>query len=161
MSDLFNPPGDGEIEAFDLNGAAHKRSIKNFRLRASIYGVLEEDDKILVQGQVGIPNYSLPGGAIEIGEKLEEALAREFKEETGLEIKPLKLLGVKDDFITFDDGSDVHSILIFYLVEKIGGALIKESNGFDSDEALFIPIEELKSGKIQRVFKSIVEDLVN
>jgi len=41
--------------------------------------------------------YALPGGFVEVGERVEEAVHREAKEETGLEIEPLGLIGIYSD----------------------------------------------------------------
>src|SRR5689334_14421751 len=90
----------GEVEAFGVDGSIHTRPLKSFKLRASVYGVLVENDRVLVQRENEV-GYSLPGGGIKIGERIDHALIREFKEETGLDIKPIKLLGVRDDLFTF------------------------------------------------------------
>jgi 8-oxo-dGTP diphosphatase len=41
--------------------------------------------------------YALPGGFVEIGERVEEACRRELKEETGVEVGPFQLIGVYSD----------------------------------------------------------------
>lgn len=61
--------------------------------------------------------YALPGGFIEAGERVEDAAIREAKEETGLEIKLIKLLGVYSDP---DRDPRGHVISICYLAEGYG-----------------------------------------
>ena len=50
-------------------------------------GVLIRDGKILVQRDRDGHEYALPGGHVKIGETLEDGLIREYKEETGADIK--------------------------------------------------------------------------
>ncbi len=61
--------------------------------------------------------YALPGGFVEAGERVEEAAIREVKEETGLEIKLIKLLGVYSDP---DRDPRGHVISICYLAKGSG-----------------------------------------
>lgn len=109
---LINEPGMGTVIAHDLYGNLKEIPTKDLKLRVSVYGVLKEGNKFLVQRHPVFKKYGLPGGAIELGEQIEQALVREFKEETGLEIKVKKLLDVKIDFFFYED-TKVHSIFDF------------------------------------------------
>jgi len=118
---LFNDPPDVSITAYDIFGRPHERSLKNFRFRVSVYGLLRRNDEILVNRHPLQSQYGLPGGGVEIGESMTAALIREFREETGLEIRPIRLLGVRESFFTFG-GQDAHGILILYATLFGGGS---------------------------------------
>jgi ADP-ribose pyrophosphatase YjhB (NUDIX family) len=67
-------------------------------MRVRVTGVVVEDGRILLLNQdtdTGRP-WSLPGGKLEAGETLAQALVREMREETGLDIEPGRLLYVCD-----------------------------------------------------------------
>ena len=57
-------------------------------------GILQKSGRILLQRRSDKGTWGIPGGAIELGESATEALIREYYEETGIKIKPLKLLNV-------------------------------------------------------------------
>jgi 8-oxo-dGTP pyrophosphatase MutT (NUDIX family) len=116
---LFNQPQDRMITAYDLYGTNHQRNIKHFRFRASAYGLLIEHGKILLKRHPSIAEFDLPGGGIEMHETICEGLIREFKEETGLNVKLDKLVLVQDCFFT-NLIEDAHGIMIFYTVKKDG-----------------------------------------
>jgi ADP-ribose pyrophosphatase YjhB (NUDIX family) len=63
-----------------------------------VTGVVIEDGRILLLNQdAGARSWSLPGGKLEDGETLAEALAREMREETGLDVELGRLLYVCDN----------------------------------------------------------------
>jgi ADP-ribose pyrophosphatase YjhB (NUDIX family) len=63
-----------------------------------VTGVVIDDGRILLLNQdAGARSWSLPGGKLEDGETLAEALVREMKEETGLDVEPVRLLYVCDN----------------------------------------------------------------
>lgn len=68
--------------------------------------------------------WSLPGGALEIGESLKEAVAREVREETGLEIRPLGIFEVFERIMRDPGGApEYHYVLVDYICRITGGTL--------------------------------------
>ena len=59
-------------------------------------GVLVKDGKILVQRDKDGNEYALPGGHIKLGETTADGLVREYKEETGADIRPGRLLWIEN-----------------------------------------------------------------
>jgi ADP-ribose pyrophosphatase YjhB (NUDIX family) len=62
-------------------------------------------------------HWSLPGGKLELREKLSECVSREFKEETGLDVQVRELLYVTDRITS---NPDTHVVHMSFLVEKSG-----------------------------------------
>jgi 8-oxo-dGTP diphosphatase len=68
--------------------------------------------------------WSLPGGVLETGETLEQGVIREVREETGLEVKPLKVLEIFERIIRDARGAiEYHYVLIDYICRVTGGSL--------------------------------------
>lgn len=79
---------------------------------------------------------------MDLGETIEEALKREIKEETGLEASVGKVVACENSFFKLPFGEDkfVHSILAYYLCERIGGELSIEN--FDEHEKEYADMPE-------------------
>ena len=92
-------------------------------------GVLIRDGKILLQREASGNEYALPGGHVQIGETLEEALIREYSEECGAHISCVKMLWSEECFWEWN-GKAAHQYAFYYLVELCGDA-----NALDFDHA--------------------------
>jgi 8-oxo-dGTP diphosphatase len=79
-----------------------------------------------------IGEWSLPGGVLECGETLREAVAREAREETGLVVQTGEMLGVYERVIRDDEGRvRYHYVLIDFLCRPISGDLKAGSDAAD------------------------------
>lgn len=85
--------------------------------------------------------WSIPGGTVESGETLEQALVREMAEETGLEVEPLELLTVFDWIEREGDRVVFHYVIADYLCRCLSGTA---RAGSDALEVRWVGPEELE-----------------
>jgi ADP-ribose pyrophosphatase YjhB (NUDIX family) len=92
------------------------------KLRVRTCGICLDGKKILVVKHKNIAGkYNLwapPGGGVQFGEKVKDCLVREFREETGLIVKPGRFLFMRE-FLQ----DPLHAIELFFEVHVVGGAL--------------------------------------
>jgi len=67
--------------------------------------------------------WSIPGGLIEVGEMLHEAVVREVREETGLEVEPVELVELLDRIHREGERVRYHYVIADYLCRVVGGTL--------------------------------------
>lgn len=126
---------DKKVICLDVEGNKWEIDAKTLAFRPSVYGIAIKDNKVLLSPQWD--GYDFPGGAIEIYETIEEALIREVKEETGLEVEVGKLVACESCFFKLPySGKCVNSILIYRLCKVVGGEISVE--GFDGNEKEFL-----------------------
>jgi len=99
--------------------------------------------------------WSLPGGAVEVGETLEGALAREMAEETGLQVEVGPVIDVFDR-ITRDEARRVryHFVLVDYLCRPASGAL---RAGSDVDDAIWVNAAALAAYELTDKATAVIE----
>lgn len=129
--------------------------MSNF-LQVRVTGILIDNDAILLVKQTVNSNrgWSLPGGRVEQGETLEEAITRELQEETGLITKVSKLLYLCDK-----PDSSPSLLHITFLLEKKGGELRLPTNEFDSNpisDVRMVPFHQLTEYGFSPKFMGLV-----
>lgn len=90
--------------------------------------------------------WSIPGGALEVGELVREGVVREAREETGLIVEPGELLGVYDRVVRdAKERVQYHYVLIDFLCHRVGGELAAAD---DAAEVRWFTREELPGLKL-------------
>lgn len=119
--------------------------------------ILEEPESIILIKRRNPPfkdEWALPGGFVELGERVEDAVIREAKEETGLAIEIIKLVGVYSDPNRDPRG---HTISIAYLCKKKNKG-DKPKAGSDAKEAKTVTRNEIAQLELAFDHNIIVQD---
>jgi len=105
--------------------------------------------------------WSLPGGALETGELLDAAVRREVREETGLEVKPLRVLEIFERIMRDARGApEYHYVLIDYICRVTGGDLragddVSRVEWVRRSELAELEITEGTLGVIEKAFRAL------
>lgn len=125
------------------------------------YGLIVKDNKILLIKKHGGPydgKLDLPGGTIEYGEKPEETLLRELKEEVGINVTSYNLFDGNSATITWTHKGELEEIThigFFYIINSYNGEIknynIIDSVNDDSMGAQFYDINSLTSNMLSSI----------
>jgi len=111
--------------------------------------VILDGDRVLLVRRGHAPlkgEWSLPGGAVELGETLEAAVAREVIEETGLEVAVGQVVEVLDRIQRGPDGRvEYHFVIVDYLCTVRTG---KVAHGSDAADVRWVPIADLSAHRV-------------
>ena len=100
----------------------------------SVAGVCLKDGCVLLARHTyggGAGKLIIPGGYVEYGESPQDALRREFMEETGVAVEPKGIVGVR---------FNSHDWYVVFAAEYVGGTA--RSDGDENSEVLWVPVEE-------------------
>ena len=122
-----------------------------------VAAVVIEDDKVILVRRGRPPAYgewSLPGGAVELGETLANAVVREVKEEIGLEVEVLELIAVLDRIFLDREGQvEFHYVLLDFICRIKGGKLQASSDAISYAQ---VPFSALGGYRLTRETREVI-----
>lgn len=101
-------------------------------------------DEVLLVERAAEPykgHWGLPGGAVEVGEPVTDAVAREVAEETGLHVTVERLLGFQDAIERDALGRVRYHFIIFYFSARVTGGQLQA--GEDAAQAVWVPLTDM------------------
>ena len=123
--------------------------------------VVLDGDRVLLVRRGNEPlkgEWSLPGGAVEVGESLETAVAREVLEETGLEVEVGPMIDVLDRIrVDPDRRVRYHFVLIDYLCRPTGGTLRCAT---DAADAAWAALDDLARFALAEATLNMIEKAI-
>lgn len=106
--------------------------------------IVDSEGRLLLQKRAATRAWHVPGGFLELGEKLEDAARREALEETGLSLGALTLVGAysgPDFHWIVPNGDEVYNVTIAYLARDFSGTPV--ADGEEGTEVVFMSLSSL------------------
>jgi len=123
--------------------------------------VVDDQNRILLQRRADSGNWALPGGAMDIGERLAESAVREVKEETGFDVRIERVVGIYSDpghVFAYDDGEVRQEFSICLACAITGGSLRVSS---ESTAVEFFTFEEAAALQMHESIRKRIRDYLD
>lgn len=121
--------------------------------RVSVSALIFEGERVLLAHRRAIDWWNLPGGAVDPGETVDEALRREVREETGLEIEVGQLVGVYSKPLK-------QEVVLSFRCQVTGGALDGTADD-DIDESRYFAVNNLPARTLPKHHQRVMDALLN
>ena len=129
-----------------------------------VYGVLVHENKILMIKKTRGPytgKFDLPGGKLEHGESLAEGLRREWREETGVVVRSIKLLTnltTRCSFKYEGENIDMYQVGLIYEITDADLSTLQENTNFeDSQGTVWIDPAKVSDSELSPFAQEIVK----
>jgi ADP-ribose pyrophosphatase YjhB (NUDIX family) len=123
--------------------------------------VFDREGRVLLVKQSENGEWAAPGGAVEPEESPHDAVVREVREETGLDVRPIALCGVfggPELRVRYPNGDETSYVTSVFECEVVGGALA--ADGYEVLEARFAAPDELANVRLTRWARALLPELV-
>ena len=123
----------------------------NRKFNYRVCAVMISDGRILAMHDENSPYFYLPGGRVKMGERAEDAVLREVREELGIEARIVRPLWLSQSFFNEDVVRvDYHELCLYFLLDAAGTDLLLRGDRFRGPERRhvhdfqWLPFERLK-----------------
>lgn len=121
--------------------------------------VVDDQGRVLLHRRRDNNLWSVPGGAMEPGESISQTVVREVKEETGLDVKPRRIIGVYSNphhVVAYDDGEVRQQFSVCFACDLVGGTLEAEND--ESLEVGFFTREQIATIDMTASIRRRIDD---
>lgn len=141
------------IECTTLYGDKKMIPRDKLTFRPAGYAVIIDNGKILLCNTKNTGKYWFPGGGVDLGEKIEDAIKREVREETGIEIEIGKFFMFRETFFYYEPLDEAYqNFSFFYLCKPVTTVLLADDKVDQEDESekpRWIDLKSIKKEEIQ------------
>jgi mutator protein MutT len=121
--------------------------------------IINQENQLLMIKRTDNKCWGVPGGAMELGENLEDTIKREVKEEIGVDVKNLELFGVysgQELYYKYPNGAEVYNVSVVYIIRNFNEKVTV--NPDEHSEYKYFDVRNLP-GEISPPIKPILRDL--
>lgn len=140
------------IPCLTLSGTLIPIPAERLIFRPAAYAILLQDHKLLLVQMTATGKYHLPGGGVEISERIEETLHREVLEETGLQVRMDRLAFFEELFFYYDpSGRAYHGLHFYYHCTSLTSSLLTDDQVHDGSAECprWVDLDSLKPEDFQ------------
>lgn len=122
--------------------------------------IMDSSNRILLHHRVDNDTWGLPGGAMELGESLEQTAVREVNEEVGLICTNLKVFNIYSGnklYYKYPDGNEVYNVTATFICRNYTGQIVVDKT--EGKDAKFFNIDSIPD-KISPPVKVIIDDFI-
>lgn len=121
--------------------------------------VRDDNGRVLLQRRTDFDFWGLPGGALELNESVARCARREVREETGLELGPLRLTGVYSDpryDVVYPNGDQAQQFSVVFTARATGGKM--QVDGVETSAQRFFAVDELDALDVPLWYRDMIRD---
>jgi ADP-ribose pyrophosphatase YjhB (NUDIX family) len=139
----------GQGSGLDSHGAGHPTP------KVDVRGALVRDEKVLLVREIADGAWTLPGGWADIGEPPSVGVEREFREESGIPVRAVKLIAVHDRDRHNFPPHEHHIFKLFFLCEPTGAPEGEPDE--EVDAVGWFPLDDLPALSTGRTVRGQIE----
>ena len=134
------------IECITLDGINKMIPKDSLVFRPAVYAVVVHDSKVLLMTVRQTGKYHLPGGGINVGERIEDALKRELWEEAGIKVEIMRFARFDELFFYYNPSETAyHGLHFYYICRPRGLVLDAQVKDEASGEPRWVSIQNLQA----------------